>query len=65
MCKVLKTSDDWVQELDYVGLTIKDYSGWPREPSEFTFHWYEELIDKKEFEYRLYNCSLTWEFSKL
>lgn len=62
---VLKTSEEWVNDPTYLGLTILDPDGWPREPREFQYHWFEELIDKSEFDRRMLDSTIKWSFSKL
>lgn len=62
---LLKTSEEWVNDSRYAELTVLDPDGWPREPSEFEFHWFEERISQKEFERRVYDSTIQWRFSKL
>lgn len=62
---VLKTSEEWVNSPQYAELDVLDPDGWPREPSEFKFHWFEELITQQEFERRVFNSTIQWKFSKL
>lgn len=61
----LKTSEEWVNDSRYAELDILDPDGWPREPSEFKFHWFEERITQQEFERRVFDSTIQWKFSKI
>jgi len=60
-----KTSEEWIRDPNYAGLEIIDPNGWPRNPIEFQYHWFEELIDRKEFDRRVFDSTIRWSISKL
>lgn len=55
-----KTSEDWIKDPHYKGLTILDYDGWNRNPKDWEFSWKEELITQQEFERRVCNSTVIW-----
>ena len=61
---LVKTSDNWLKDKNFRGLDIKDFTGWPKHPEEFNFHFYQEKIDYNEFLHRLSKCKFTWSFSR-
>lgn len=65
MSKILKTSEEWLRDSTYAGLEIVDPLGWPQEPIEFKFHWFEERINKEEFDSRVFESKVKWSLSKI
>lgn len=51
----LKTSDEWLREPLYDGLTVVDPDGWDR--SDFERSW-SERIDEAEFQRRLFRSTV-------
>ena len=58
--KILKTSDEWQQEL-MNNITVIDPDGWTRNPvKEFNRQWYEMKITRDEFLFRCWSSTCRW-----
>lgn len=51
-----KTSEEWLQEPEYEGVTIYDPDGWDRSNYEYSFC--QEKISKNEFKKRLLSSTI-------
>lgn len=60
-----KTSEEWSKSLDFVGLTILDPDGWPRQEKDYWYSFNVEKITKNEFERRLVDSTIIWKLPKL
>jgi primosomal protein N'' len=63
--KELKTSAEWEKCHTFQHLVILDADGWNREPKEFQYSFYKELITRQEFERRLMSSTIMWSLRKL
>jgi len=55
MTTELKTSEEWNKQIQGE-ITILDPDGWDRK--NFQFSWHEELIDKNEFQKRMFSSTI-------
>lgn len=60
----LKTSESWMDKYE-TSFTLEDFKGWPSHPTEFAYHFFEEIITKEEFLSRATKSKITWHVSRL
>lgn len=61
----LKTSDEWLKSVEFVGLRLLNRSGWGENQYYIDSKFYTDLISKESFIVKMMDSTIEWEFSKL